>query len=237
MPTISSGNWPCAHGGQLGVHVRQVLLDRPALHPAAHDVEECEDARAGLVDHLALELRKIAPSRAARVHDRRDPRAEGEAVGRDRRGPVAVGRVRFGAVEDVGMDVDQPRHDVQTLCVDGLRRAPWCDPGFDGRDLPAGDGDVADPVDPVLRVDDVTAPDQQVEFGRLLRPCGRGTRENDGQGGQQGSYGNGHRRFLLMESRLSEVACPEQRVSGSRRHPRAGRRCRSGPRPPVRPAG
>ena len=98
-----------AHRRQPGVHVGQVLLGRPALHPRPDDVDEGEDARLRRVDDVGLELVEVAPAGAAHVDQRRLAAAERVAVGRDGRQPVAQVGVGLGAVEDVRVQVDEAR--------------------------------------------------------------------------------------------------------------------------------
>ena len=176
-----------AHRRQAGVHVGQVLLGRPALHPRADDVDEGEDARLRRVDDVGLELAEVAPAGAADVDQRGLAAAERVAVGQDRRQPVAQVGVGLGAVEHVGVQVDEPGHDVQARRIDDAARLGGVDRRRDLGDLAGGDGDVHEAVAPVLRVDDVTALDE--DGVRRLR--GRGCRPQDGDapegGEQQGS--------------------------------------------------
>ena len=176
-----------AHRRQPGVHVGQVLLGRPALHPRADDVEEGEDAGLRRVDDVGLELAEVAPAGAADVDQRRLAAAERVAVGQDRRQPVAQVGVGLGAVEHVGVQVDEPGHDVQARRIDDAARLGGVDRRRDLGDLAVGDGDVHEAIAPVLRVDDVTALDE--DGVRRLR--GRGRRPQDGDapegGEQQGS--------------------------------------------------
>ena len=144
-------------GGELRVHVAEVLLDGAALHAVPHDVQEGEDAGLRPIDDLGLELREVAPARAADVHHRRLPGAERVAVGRHRAGPVAVLRV-LRAPEQVGVDVDEAGRDVQPSRVDHPCGVCGRNVGGDGRDLPVGDRDVPHGVDAVARVDDVARP-------------------------------------------------------------------------------
>ncbi len=118
------------------------------------------------IDDLFLELRKVPPARAADVHQRRLAAPEGVVVGRHRAVAVAEVRVLLGPVEDVGVDVDEARDDVEARGIDDPRvRAPdRCSPPPRAI-LPPAIDDVHDGVDVVPRVDDVAVPDQQVDRG------------------------------------------------------------------------
>ena len=159
---------PDAHRGQPGVHVGQILFDRPALHAGADDVDERQDARASAIDDLLLELEEVAPSGAARIDERRLAAAERVGVGLDRGIGVAEVGVLLGAEEHVGVDVDEAWHHVETCRVDRAPSLGGIDVGADARDLRSNDGDIHDGVDAVCRIDDAAVLDQQVELGGLL---------------------------------------------------------------------
>ena len=166
-PDDDAGVLSDAHGRQPRVHVREVLLDRAALHARADDVDEREDARPGAIDHLILELREVAPARAAHVDERRLAAAERVVVGCHGAVAVAQVRVTLGAVEDVRVHVDEAGHDVESRRVDDAPRERRVDFRRDPGDLGAGDRDVRDRIDAVLRVDHVAVPDQEIELGVL----------------------------------------------------------------------
>ena len=84
------------------------------------------------------------------------------------------------------VDVNQAWSDVQTGGVDRAGRGARIDRRLDGRDLAAGNRDVADAVDAVARVDDVSAAQQQVVPGRRLRRHA-GEDGDDEQGGESSS--------------------------------------------------
>jgi hypothetical protein len=181
-----------AHGGEAGVHVAEVLLDGPALHARAHDVDEREHARARPVDDLHLELREVAPSGAADVHERRLAAPERVAVGRHRAPAVAQVRVVLGAVEHVRVDVDEPRHDEQVRGVGHAFRARRVDALGDLDDPAAGDGDIPDGVDAVARVDHVSPANQQVDGGlRGHGGCHQPGARQDGGESKSASHGQG----------------------------------------------
>src|SRR5438093_4950770 len=96
-----------AHGGELCVHIGQILFYRIAFHSRPDYVQEGQDSGSRVVDHSFLELAKILPAGASHVHRRSHAAAEGESIRRKSVGPAAVCPIRFDAVEDVHMNVDQ----------------------------------------------------------------------------------------------------------------------------------
>jgi hypothetical protein len=157
------------HRRQRRIHVAEVLFDRSTAHPRSDDVQECEHTRLRPVDHLRLQPRKRSPSRAARIHQRRFARTERVAVRLNRVVPVAVLRFRVMAPEHVSVDVDESWRHVESRCIDDRARPVTRNPRRDQRDLAACDGDVHHGIDPILRVDEVSVRDQQIEFGVLGR--------------------------------------------------------------------
>src|SRR5450432_1188058 len=63
-----------------GVHILEVLLDSSAAHAMTDDVQQGEDASLGPIYDSILEIVKVAPSRAARVDDRRHAGTKREPV-------------------------------------------------------------------------------------------------------------------------------------------------------------
>ena len=91
---------------RLHAHVGDVLLEGPAAHAVADDVEEREHARLRAADHPIVEVLEVAPSGTAGIGDRRDAGPEREPVGID--AVVArVGSAFAGARVDVRVDVHQ----------------------------------------------------------------------------------------------------------------------------------
>jgi hypothetical protein len=100
------------HRRQLRIHVGEVLLDGPAFHARADDVDEGEDARPRPIDDVLLELKEVPPSRSPRVDERGLPVAERMVIGRHRLIGVAQVRVLLGPEEDVSMHIDQSGNDI-----------------------------------------------------------------------------------------------------------------------------
>jgi hypothetical protein len=132
-----------------------------------------------VIDGLFPELAKVAPARAPGVHDGRDSGPEGESVRRKAPVAVAVIRVGLGAPEDVGVHVHQARSHEKAARVDDRGGGARRDIGRDSGDLASGDGNVHHPVDAVLRVDHVTAFDQEIVPLRPRDPGRRGQIEGD----------------------------------------------------------
>jgi hypothetical protein len=65
------------------------------------------------------------------------------------------------------MQVDEAGDDVQAGCIDDIARPLSREVGRDRRHFSFANGHVEDRVDPVLRIDDVSVPDQQIELGSL----------------------------------------------------------------------
>ena len=89
------------------------------------------------------------------------PIAKREAVGIQ----AAVARIGIslaGSGEDVHVDIDQARRDVETGDVDYFESFGGIDSRSDSRDLAVADGDVAHGVDVVLGVDDAAALQKQI---------------------------------------------------------------------------
>ena len=76
----------------------------------------------------------------------------------------------------VGVNIEQARDDHLAAGVDRDRGVAG-DLGLDGGDAAAGDGDVADGVEPEGRVDDAAAPDDEIEASL----CGKAVSETSQQ--------------------------------------------------------
>ena len=161
---------PDAHRGQPGVHVGEVLLDRPALHAGADDVDERQDARARAIDDLLLELEEVAPSRAARRR-----RASSGRCGTSgcRAGTAVSALLRYASFSVPKNTWAWMSMRPGTTCrpVASTTRRAWAGSMLAATRaiFVAGDGDIHDRVDAVCRIDDVAVLDQQVELRRLLR--------------------------------------------------------------------
>lgn len=94
------------------------------------------------------------------------------AVGLNGAVAAAVGGVVLGPPEDVRVQVDEPGDDIQARGVGDSLGAGRVDLRRDVSNLPVGDRDIHDAIDPVLRVDDVTTFDEQTELRCLRRQCG-----------------------------------------------------------------
>ena len=191
--------------GRLRIHVGEVLLELPAAHPVADDVDEGQHARARAIDDARLEVLEVPPARPAGIGHRRDANAERETVGIH----AVVAGIRAGlagAGVDVGVDVDQAGRDVQPRDVNRLAGLGRVDFRRDERDLAGGDRHVADGVDAVPRVDDVAAAQEEVVLRRRLRPAGGG-------GGQQ-QHGGGRSR---RSSRATLIMSRQPRRRPARR--------------------
>jgi len=137
-----AGELTDALGRQPGVHVPQVLLGRPPLHPVADDIEKGEDACRRAIDDLPLELVEVAPTGAAGIDHRGDAGAKGESVGGHAGDAGAQVGVRVSAVEHMAVQVQNSRRHVKIAGIHHL-------PGVGGRDVAghpgnfaAADGDV-----------------------------------------------------------------------------------------------
>ena len=153
----------------------EVLLVLAAAHSVADDVEEREHARLGAIDDAVLEILEIAPAGAAGIGDGRHADAEGVAV----RVEAVIAGVRAalaGAGVDVGVDVDQAGSHVEAGDVDHFESGGRIQMGGDGGDGAILDGNIADGADVVLRIDDVSALEEQDRrragrrAGRMRRP-------------------------------------------------------------------
>ena len=152
-------------------------------HAGADDVDEGEDAGTGVVDDAAAELGEVSPAGGAGVGDGGDAVGDGHGIGRDGEVAVAPGVVAK-AGEDVDVDVDEARSEVEAGDIDRLLCGAGGNRGLDGGDLAIANGDVALGVDVVLGVDDVAvAEDEVVLLGRR-----RDSAEEKG-GGQDAEHG------------------------------------------------
>ena len=121
---------------------------------------------------------EIAPSGAAGIDERGHAGAEAEPVGIHHLVVGAESLAECGSIH-VRMDVNEARGDVQSRDVHRFARARGRDVLGDGGDFPALDGHVADGVDPVLGVEDVTALQEKVV---LLREGGAREQEGEADG-------------------------------------------------------
>ena len=147
------------------IHVVLVLLGGIVIvgHAGADDVDEGEDTGTGVVDDATAELGEVPPARRAGVGDGGDAVGDGEGIGGD--GEVAVPPgVVAKAGEDVDVDVDQARSEVEAGDIDRLLCGGGGNREFDGGDLAIANGDVALGVDVVLWVDQVAIAEDEVEL-------------------------------------------------------------------------
>ena len=161
MPTMTPGIAARHVGGRLRRHVVQILLEFPAAHAVADDVQKREDTSGRAIDDALLEVFEVAPAGAARVDDRRHARAGRHDVGID--AVVAGIRTRLaGSGVDVRVNVDDPGADEEPADIDRLDGISGIDLRRDGRNLPSGNRHVANGADAVPRIDQVAAAQQQV---------------------------------------------------------------------------
>ena len=167
--------------GRVGLHVFEVLLDGAAPHPVADDVGERQDACPAAADDGFPEGLEVPPTGAPGVEDGRDPRAERVAV----RVEAVVPGVRPALVrarEDVDVQIDQAGRHVEAPAFDHLEGPSGIDGLPDRRHPAVVHGDVPNRTQPVPRIDQVTALQQQVELGLAGRAGGTGQRERGGAG-------------------------------------------------------
>ena len=149
--------------GDFPLHVLQVVLDLAASHAVADDVEEGEDAGAGLVDDPCLEIFEVAPAGAAGVGNGGRAAFEREAVRRDAAESARVALALAGV--DVDVDVDETGRDVKAGDIDGLRGLCRRDVGLYRGDFAVFDAHVAHGIDRVPAVDDMSTLQQNVVGG------------------------------------------------------------------------
>src|SRR5947207_4870157 len=128
---------------------------------AAHEVgrqKRINAARRGF-DDIAAERGKRHQARATLIDERRAGRMHADQIGVE---PKPAGDVP----EDMGMRIDQPGQDQRATHIDRLSR-PREIPS-DRRNLAVGDRDMLDTVDPLRRIDDPSALQNQVKALLLL---------------------------------------------------------------------
>ena len=143
------------------VHIVHVLLDGPAAHAVAHDIQQRQHARFGAIDDAIFEIRKIAPAGAAGVDDRGHTAAKGEPVGIDA-AVAGIGAALACARVDVNVNIDQSRGHVESGDIHHLVGFGRVDRGRHLGDFSVLDRDIANGVDLVLSVDYVAALQQQI---------------------------------------------------------------------------
>ena len=99
-------------GGGLHFHVREIVLELPASHAVADDVEEGKHTCFRTIDHARFEVVEIPPAGAAGVGDGRHADPEGETIRIDAT-VAGVGTWLASAGVDVRMDIDQAGRHVQ----------------------------------------------------------------------------------------------------------------------------
>jgi len=139
----------------LCVHVVGVAFGGGTHHAGADDVQIGEDTRLDAVDDLGLEAVEGAPPGSTAIDD-------GGRACDERR---VVGKQAARKAEDVRMDVDQARCDIEAADVDDLLGFGWRDVVGDHGDLVTRDGEVRDPVDFVGRINDMSALKEEVVDG------------------------------------------------------------------------
>ena len=136
----------------------------------ADDVGQCEHARAGTADNRVPKGLEVPPAGATGIDDRRDAGAERVTVWVD----TVIARVRAGFVrarEDVHVQVNQAGRHVESPAIHNLEGPASVNRIVDGDYFAAAHRDVAERAQPVLRVDHVTAPQEQVELGLARGPA------------------------------------------------------------------
>jgi hypothetical protein len=151
-------------GGAAGIHVVEVILIPCAAHSVADDVEECEYAGAGAVDHSIFEVFEVPPARATCVGDGGHSDAKCEAVGIH----AVIAGIRTalaGTRVDVHMNIDETGRYIETANVDHFQRGLWINVRGDCRDPAILDCDIAHGADVVPGVYDVAALEKQIVPG------------------------------------------------------------------------
>ena len=80
---------------------------------------------------------------------------------------VAQVGILLRAKEDMGVDVDESRHDVETGRIHDPTSLGRIDVGGYSRNLRAGHRHIRDRVDAICRIDDAAVLDQKIEWGIL----------------------------------------------------------------------
>src|SRR5690606_33018703 len=138
--------------GELEVHQFVPYLTD---HPGDRDVQHRTDAGRLYVDDVLAEPREGLGTGGARVHHRRG--AAGHMV------PVRLDPVVRDTLVDVDVRIDEAGSHDATGRIDDGARATVTQVGGDRGDLPVENADVVTPVEPLTRVDELSAADEQVE--------------------------------------------------------------------------
>ena len=122
--------------------------------------DEREDARLRLLDNEFAKPVEGQRARAALIHHRSHPGADADEIG-------VEPEITRNVLVDMGVGIDQAwRHDEPRGVDDlGLSRIEF---RRDRRDVALADSDVADGIDPILRIDNPPALDDDVKRRRQL---------------------------------------------------------------------
>ena len=138
-------------------------------HAGADNVDKGKDAGNGTVDHAILEVGEVFPAGTPCIHGCGDAAAQGKAIGVNAV-VSCIGVGLAGACVRMYVDIHQTRRHIETSDIDYL--GPWRGLNMlgDRSNLVVLDGNVANGVDFIFGIDDVTALEHQV-IGRLSTKC------------------------------------------------------------------
>ena len=120
------------------------------------DIQIGQDADGRRLDHVAAKSGKVAGTGASGIDQGGGAAAPGDGG--------SIDADRGTAPIDVGMKVDQPGRNEKTADVAGVARRV-IDALADRDDFPFGKSNVASGVDPLRRIDEVTAAQNEIKHG------------------------------------------------------------------------
>ena len=128
---------------------------REAVDAGERDVEIGDDAAARALDDVVPEAGEVAWAGAAGIDEGGGAAAAGQRVGIDAQ--------RSAAPVDMGMEVDQPRHDDPAAGIDDVLGALDRQARLDRHHATVAEADVELPIDPGTGIDDPSMADDEIE--------------------------------------------------------------------------